>query len=174
MKHHPFLTLTTVIAFCVTAGTPDVRAADDKPALTEPDKSVVLPANLKKEAEECFAKGYTYFVWPATPGPFRQGSFILMTIPFNYIAKGKPEKYLAITTVKARLPGGAVQTHEHCDFSDTSYSSAGKGEGIINNSTKTLSGKGTATIKLLSYDKLFGDEKVRKQISNEITVQIEM
>jgi len=171
MNSHPFLTLAIAIALCSISGIPCARAAEEKPTLTEPDKSVVLPENLKKDAEACFAKGYTYFIWPAATGPFRRGDSIIVTVPFNYIAKGKPEPYKIAFTILAKKEGtekldGRTQILTSRKYT---YSSAGKSDAFHLDALKQFSsGKASATIHLLDYS------TGQKQVSNMFTVDIEL
>jgi hypothetical protein len=138
--------------------------------LRDPDKSVVLPDNLRDEAEACFAKGYTYFVWLSEAGPFRRDKSGLLVIPFNYVSKHKPEQYdTAITVITQKVGKDRFESlTQRITPPKYFYSSAGKGAAMIIDIEKTLSGKGSAKVKL------FGTGKRKKiQISNEFSAEIE-
>jgi len=69
MNSHLFLTLAIAIALCSTSGIPCARAAEEKPALTEPDKSVVFPENLKKDGPSVQGESPNTIVERLKPDP---------------------------------------------------------------------------------------------------------
>ena len=152
------------LATCITAGfaigATDTNAASKTPTLGTPDESVVLPDSAKKDAEAAFAKGYTYYIWPAEQGPLKRGDSQMLFIPFLYIAKSTPVPYTVACTVlgdfQVLKPEGLT------------YRSKGKGAGMHLDFMKTLRGTGKAVIHLVDF------ETGGKQISNDITVDVEL
>jgi uncharacterized protein (TIGR03067 family) len=49
-------------------------------------------AQLNKEAEQAFAQGKDYFIWPRTKGPFKRDGQIL-AVPFDYFGKENARPY---------------------------------------------------------------------------------
>lgn len=165
-----FTMITALIAVCLTVWMPIGRAAETQPTYQEPDKTVTLPAALKKDAEACYASGYKFFIWPTNAGPFRRSGDIILTVPINYIAKDKPEPYRIAFTILAEKEGSnqLAGNRQVLTSRKYTYSSAGKTDAFHLDAFKQFtSGKASAKICLV-------DLSGQKQISNELTVDVEL
>jgi len=148
-------------------GGTNTNAVSKVPKLRQPDESIVLPDSAKKESEEAFAKGYTYFIWPAKEGPFKVDSGLL-SIPFFCIAKDKAQPYAAACQVFT-MDFGSPKTDagfQVMKLDGMTYSSRGKGEVLYIDVARNHLGRGSATVHLVDF------ETTTKQISNDMTVRI--
>ena len=145
-------------------------SSEKMPAAKDGEEPVVLPEKYKAEAEKAFAQGYTYFIWPAEPGPFQRGDSQVLVVPFLYVAKSKPVPFLPVLgVIITPQDGGEPYVKEGILKGEKppAYGPSGKGGVICLDFFKALSGKGKGSIRLLDY------ETGKNQISNVITVDVE-
>jgi hypothetical protein len=153
------------------------------PKFTEPDQSVVLPDSVKKDAEDAFARGYVYFIWPVGPGPFmsvwkgsEKDKVKTISIPFYYIANSNPVPYK--TSCKVMFTDDLNEMQMIMNEGGLTYGSKGKGMALfwdlvgsfsiqrrdLLNPMSATTGK--AKVQLMDF------ETGERPISNEITVDV--
>jgi len=124
-----------------------------------------VPPEYQQQARNTFAKGYTFFIWSAEPGPFKRGDSQILIVPFRYVTQRRPRPYK--TAFGIVLPGH-IETLILKGQGPAAVRRSGEGAAMHLDFNRSYSGKGKAIIHLLDYG-----AKDNKQVSNEFTVDVE-
>jgi uncharacterized protein (TIGR03067 family) len=148
------------------------RANEEKAAPGPADRPISIPPEFKDEAAKVFAEGKSYFIWSAEKTPVKSTAGLqMLELGFKFVAgDGNGQKFrtgVSVVTKDAKT-GDAIEV---TITTDGKSGPSGKDTAFfIVGPNRTLSGKGTARIRLLRFSEN-KDEKV--VISNEVVVPVE-
>jgi len=151
------------------------------------DGQVLLPEEYEAEAEKAFAKGYTYFIWPAEKGIVncqgKPGDFWrVLTVPFYFVAddyQGVPFDIAIEVILKERATGQPV--FRQIGVSRGSAGPRGKGIAVCRTASplggtverSLIEGNPIVNVYLVWKSEMEAHEiKPRHVISNSISVPV--